>query len=69
MLYDQGDYFGRTVNLAARIAAQASGGQVYVGEALVGAVPADGFRLVEVGTFELKGIAGPVPIFEAFRQS
>jgi adenylate cyclase len=32
MIYDEGDYFGRTVNLAARIAAQAGAGQVFVGE-------------------------------------
>ena len=69
MLYDQGDYFGRTVNLAARIAAHAKSDEVYVGEALVGTVQEVGFRLVEVGQFELKGIARPVRIFEALRRS
>jgi adenylate cyclase len=67
MLYDEGDYFGRTVNIAARIASRAQAGQVYVGEALVGTVPEKGFRLVEVGEFDLKGIARPVTIFEAVR--
>jgi adenylate cyclase len=67
MLYDQGDYFGRTVNIAARIASRASAGQIYVGEALVGTVREEGFRLLEVGAFELKGIARPVRIFEAVR--
>ena len=67
MLYDEGDYFGRTVNIAARIASRAQAGQVYVGEALVGTVPEEGFRLVEVGEFDLKGIARPVTIFEAVR--
>jgi adenylate cyclase len=65
MLYDEGDYFGRTVNIAARIAAHAHGGQVYVGEALAGNVVEEGFRLVEAGDVALKGIAAPVRIFEA----
>ena len=67
MLYDEGDYFGRTVNVAARIASAATAGQVYVGEALVSTVAEDGFRLRDVGEFELKGIAKPVRIFEAVR--
>src|ERR1043166_3086134 len=32
MIYDEGDYFGRTVNIAARIAAQASANCVFAGE-------------------------------------
>lgn len=67
MLYDEGDYFGRTVNIAARIASQAGAGQVYVGEDLVGSVAEAGFRLLEVGKIELKGIAKPVMIFQAVR--
>jgi adenylate cyclase len=67
MLYDEGDYFGRTVNIAARIASLASAGRVYVGDALVGSVPEAGYRLHELGEFELKGIAKPVTIFEAVR--
>ena len=67
MLYDQGDYFGRTVNIAARIAAHATSGRVYVGESVVGAGHEDGFTLREVGAFELKGIAEPMTLFEATR--
>jgi adenylate cyclase len=67
MLYDEGDYFGRTVNIAARIASHAEAGQVHVGEGLVGTVAEDGFRLRELGEFELKGIARRVRIFEAVR--
>jgi adenylate cyclase len=69
MLYDEGDYFGRTVNVAARIASLAEAGQVYAGEALLGSVREDGFRLRELGAFELKGIAKPVKILEAVRAS
>jgi len=67
MLYDEGDYFGRTVNVAARIGSQAEAGQVYVGEALAGSVPQEAFRLREVGEFELRGIVTPVRIYEAVR--
>jgi adenylate cyclase len=69
MLYDQGDYFGRTVNIAARIASHAASGRVYVGESLVGAAPEIGFTLREVGSFELKGIAEPMILHEAFRDA
>jgi adenylate cyclase len=65
MLYDEGDYFGRTVNLAARIASRAGPGEVYVGETLAAGESDMGFRLLEVGEFELKGIAEPVMIFQA----
>lgn len=69
MIYDEGDYFGRTVNVAARIASQAQAGQVFVGEGVAELVPPDGFSLREVGAFELKGIAQPVTLFEAVRDS
>jgi adenylate cyclase len=67
MIYDEGDYFGRTVNLAARIAAQAGPDQVLVGEGFASLVPASRFRLVEVGAFELKGISLPITLYEAVR--
>jgi adenylate cyclase len=67
MIYDGGDYFGRTVNIAARISAQAAANQVFVGEDLVRDVEPRGYRVQEVGRFELKGIARPVTLFEAVR--
>jgi adenylate cyclase len=69
MIYDEGDYFGRTVNIAARIAPHAGAGQVFVGEDLARIGPQDGFRLRSVGTFDLKGIAQPVEIYEALGES
>ena len=66
MIYDEGDYFGRTVNIAARIASQAGPAQVFVGEDVLPHIAPSGFRLVEVGAFELKGIAKPVILYEAF---
>jgi adenylate cyclase len=65
MIYEEGDYFGRTVNIAARIASRAGPGQVFVGEDVVANAVAEGFRLVEVGEFDLKGIARPIRIFQA----
>jgi len=65
MIYEEGDYFGRTVNIASRIASRAGPGQVFVGEAVVANVAANGFRLIEVGEFDLKGIALPIRIFQA----
>ena len=67
LLFDQGDYFGRTINIASRIVGLAKPGQVLVGEAFVGTVPESGFRLGEIGTFEVKGVADPIRIFEATR--
>ena len=68
MIYDEGDYFGRTVNIAARIASQAGPDQVFVGMDVVDAVEVRGFRLEEVGAFELKGIRDPVTILQAVRE-
>ncbi|HEX6262584.1 MAG TPA: adenylate/guanylate cyclase domain-containing protein [Actinomycetota bacterium] len=65
MIYDEGDYFGRTVNIAARIASEASADRVFVGEDARREMRPSGFRLVEVGPFSLKGIAEPVTIYEA----
>ncbi len=67
MIYDEGDYFGRTVNIAARISAQAGPDQVFVGEDVVRHVTPTGFHLEEVGAFELKGVRGPVTILQAVR--
>ena len=65
MIYDEGDYFGRTVNIAARIASQAGSGQVFVGEDVLPHITPSGFRLVEVGAFQLKGIVEPLMLYEA----
>ena len=66
MIYDEGDYFGGTVNIAGRIASHATADQVLVGEALERSVEPAGFRLVEVGPVEL-GVRRPVTIYQAVR--
>jgi adenylate cyclase len=62
-----GDYFGRTVNLAARIAAHASANQVLVSQSVADSAPPQGVRFVEQGELPLKGFAHPVRVLEAFR--
>jgi adenylate cyclase len=62
-----GDYFGRTVNLAARIAAQATAGQVLVSQRVAESAAPEGVRFVELGELRLRGFAGPVPLLEASR--
>jgi adenylate cyclase len=68
MIYEEGDYFGRTVNIAARIAGQAGADQVFVGEDLARVVEPSGFTLRELGPFGLKGVTRPITIFEATLQ-
>jgi adenylate cyclase len=62
-----GDYFGRTVNLAARIAAHAGAGRVLVSERVAEAAPPQGVTFVELGQVRLEGIAHPVWVLEARR--
>src|SRR5689334_17515754 len=63
-----GDYFGSAVNLAARIAALAVGGEVLVSGRTAALVPAiDGVIYESRGRHELRNIAEPVEIFAAVR--
>jgi class 3 adenylate cyclase len=62
-----GDYFGRTVNLAARIAAYASASRVLVSEPVVQRAPPQGVTFVELGLVQFEGIAHPVRLLEARR--
>jgi adenylate cyclase len=64
-----GDYFGRTVNLAARIAATASAGQVLVTQRVVETASPQGVTFVELEEVRLQGISRPVRVFEARRAS
>jgi adenylate cyclase len=64
-----GDYFGRTVNLAARIASRAGPGQVLVSQSVAEAAPPAGVAFSEAGEVELKGFARPVRLLEARRAS
>jgi class 3 adenylate cyclase len=65
VVMQDGDYFGRTVNLAARIASMAGAGQTLVSGLVAELARADGFVFLQVGPVELKGFAEPVPVLEA----
>jgi adenylate cyclase len=68
VVVQSGDYFGRTVNLAARIAAYASASRVLVSERVVERAPPQGVTFVELGRqVQLEGIAHPVRLLEARR--
>ncbi len=60
-----GDYFGRTVNLAARIAARAGAGQVLVSDSVAESASPAGVTFTELGALRLKGIDRPVRVLEA----
>jgi adenylate cyclase len=62
-----GDYFGRTVNLAARIAARAGAGEVLVSDRVAESAPPEGVTFVELGELRLEGFARPVRLLEARR--
>lgn len=55
----EGDYFGRNVAMAARVAAMADGGEILVtGEIVEELQDGEDFRFVEDDTVELKGLPG-----------
>jgi adenylate cyclase len=60
-----GDIFGRTVNLASRIADVAEAGQLLVSRDVADGLPADRFRVASIGEAQLQGIGQPVELFSA----
>jgi adenylate cyclase len=58
-----GDVFGRTVNVAARIAARAGPREVLTSTETVELVEDARLRFVPVGPASLKGIARPVTLY------
>jgi class 3 adenylate cyclase/DNA-binding transcriptional MerR regulator len=65
VLFQEGDYFGRTVNLAARIADYARQGEVLVSQDVVDASLQSDLGFREIGPVELKGIPEPVRLHVA----
>lgn len=53
-----GDYFGRNVAMAARVADLAHGGDVFVSEDVTDALGGTGIPVDPVGSYELKGLSG-----------
>ena len=65
VIFQDGDYFGRTVNLAARIAAHAKADQILVTEEVAELTTDPGVDFVDIGSVELKGVSQPLRIREA----
>jgi adenylate cyclase len=62
-----GDYFGRTVNVAARVADYARPNEVLVTADAVDAGSAQGYELAEIGEVTLRGLSVPIDLFHARR--
>ena len=67
VIFQEGDYFGRTVNLAARIAEYARPGEVLVSQEVVEAADGGPLSFVEIGPVELKGVPGTLRLYTARR--
>jgi adenylate cyclase len=65
VVFQEGDYFGRTVNLAARIAEYARPGEVLVSQEVVDAAEGGPVTFTEIGPVELKGVPGPLRLYTA----
>jgi adenylate cyclase len=65
VLFQEGDYFGRTVNAAARIADYARPGEVLVSQEVVEASAVSGVVFSEIGPVELKGLTEPLRLHAA----
>lgn len=68
VVFQEGDYYGQTVNVAARIGEYARPGEVLVSRAVVEAAAESAVRFDEVGPVELKGVSGVVQLYAASRR-
>jgi adenylate cyclase len=69
VIFQDGDYFGRTVNTAARIASHAGPGQILVSDSVVRSSQDPAIRFVDVGPVELKGLPHPIRLHRASRDT
>lgn len=67
VVFQEGDYYGQTVNLASRIAQYARPGEVLVSQAVVEASQDAKVSFTEIGPVELKGVAGAMQLHSAHR--
>jgi adenylate cyclase len=65
VLFQEGDYFGRTVNVAARVADYARPGEVLATREIVDASSGAGVSFTPIGPVELKGVSGVVELYAA----
>jgi class 3 adenylate cyclase len=64
VVFRDGDYFGRTVNLASKITEYARPREVLVSEDVVRETE-DGIRFEPIGNIALRGLLEPVPLYRA----
>ncbi len=69
VILQDGDYFGRTVNTAARIASHAGPGQILVSDSVVRSSQNPSIRFVDVGLVELKGLPHPIRLHRVSRDT
>ena len=67
VVFQEGDYFGRTVNIAARIADHAAPGEVLVSQEVVDASSESPLSFTEIGPVALKGVIGELHLHSAHR--
>jgi adenylate cyclase len=67
VVFQEGDYFGRTVNIAARVADYARPNEVVVSQEVVNAADAEPVTFTEIGPVELKGVSGALRLHTARR--
>ena len=68
VIFQEGDYYGQTVNLAARIADYAKAGEVMVSGEVVDACADAPVVFRDVGPVELKNVSGAMHLFAASRR-
>jgi adenylate cyclase len=69
VVFQEGDYFGQTVNVASRIAEYARPGEVLVSQEVVDAAQGAHAIFTEIGPVELKGVAGAIHLHAAHRSA
>jgi adenylate cyclase len=69
VVFQDGDYYGSTVNLASRIAEYARPGEVLVSKAVADAPANADADFIALGHVELKGAPGPIELYVARRRA
>ena len=65
MIFQDGDVYGRTVNIASRLASVAQAGEVVVSEEVARRTESVAFE--DIGPVPLKGVAAPMRLFRVVR--
>jgi class 3 adenylate cyclase len=68
VVFQEGDYFGRTVNIASRIAEYARPGEVVVSQEVVDAADDTRVSFTQIGPVELKGVSGVLSLYTVRRR-